>query len=141
MPNLPLPDVPVEAPGVVLDWLSSNVGAGDYVSLQAYIPFGHDADLESLRRRVRDRLGGVAVTAGYGPRFLHSTGQLHKGGPNTVVAVQIVSRDAGPVVPVPGSDYDFGTLIAAQSIGDHRSLLAHERRVLRVATDELDDIT
>ena len=138
--DLPLPDVPAEAPDSVMGWLASTVNPGDYVSLQAYIPFGHDAELEGLRRRVRDHLGGVAVTAGYGPRFLHSTGQLHKGGPNTVVAVQIVSSTPGPEVPVPGAGYDFGTLIAAQSIGDHRSLLAHERRVLRVATDELGDI-
>jgi glucose-6-phosphate isomerase/transaldolase/glucose-6-phosphate isomerase len=138
--NLPLPEVPTDSPAAVLGWLSSTVTESDYVSLQAYLPFGHDDELEDLRRRVRDHLGGLAVTAGYGPRFLHSTGQLHKGGPNTVVAVQIVSADAGPEVPVPGAHYDFGTLIAAQSIGDHRSLLAHDRRVLRVAVDELAEI-
>ena len=138
--NLPLPDVRAEAPERVLEWLSATVRPGDYVSLQAYVPFGHDAELEALRRTVRDHLGGTAVTAGYGPRFLHSTGQLHKGGPNTVVAVQIVSDAPGPEVPVPGFGYDFGTLIGAQSIGDHRSLVAHERRVLRVGVDELGDI-
>jgi hypothetical protein len=110
------------------------------VSLQAYVPFGQDAALEKLRRTVRDHLGGVASTAGYGPRFLHSTGQLHKGGPNSVVAVQIVDANAMPEVPVPGAPYDFATLIAAQSIGDHRSLLAHGRRVLRVAAHDLGDI-
>jgi glucose-6-phosphate isomerase/transaldolase/glucose-6-phosphate isomerase len=139
--NLPLPDVPTRSPDGVLEWLSRTVEPGDYVSLQAYIPFGHDLELETLRRTVRDHLGGTAVTAGYGPRFLHSTGQLHKGGPNTVVAVQIVSSDPGPHVPVPGAPYDFATLIAAQSIGDHRSLVAHERRVVRVAVDELGAIT
>ena len=87
---------------------------------------------------MRDHLGGVATTVGYGPRFLHSTGQLHKGGPNTVVAVQIVDANPMPEVPIPGAPYDFGTLIAAQSIGDHRSLLAHGRRVLRVAVDDLE---
>ena len=138
--NLPLPDDPVDDPGRVLGWLSQTVRPGDYVSLQAYVPFGHDHELEALRRRVRDHLGGTAVTAGYGPRFLHSTGQLHKGGPNTVVAVQIVGRQSGPEGPVPGYGYDFATLIAAQSIGDHRSLVAHERRVRRVAVNELGDI-
>ncbi len=137
---LPLPEVPTADPDLVLDWLEANSEPGDYVSLQAYLPFGHDAELESLRRAVRDRLGGMAVTAGYGPRFLHSTGQLHKGGPNSVVAVQIVSRSAGPHVPVPGKDYDFATLIAAQAAGDLRSLRSHGRRVLRVAVDELSEI-
>jgi transaldolase/glucose-6-phosphate isomerase len=137
---LPLPEVEAGDPSQVLPWLTATVEPGDYVSLQAYVPFGHDDALESLRRRVRDHLGGVATTAGYGPRFLHSTGQLHKGGPNTVVAVQIVDANPTPEVPVPGAPYDFGTLIAAQSIGDHRSLLAHRRRVLRVAAGDLGAI-
>jgi hypothetical protein len=138
--QLPLPDLDATAPGDVLGWLSDTVRPGDYVSLQAYVPFGHDEALEGLRRAVRDHLGGTATTAGYGPRFLHSTGQLHKGGPPTVVAVQIVDADPMPTVPVPGAPYDFGTLIAAQAIGDHRSLVAHERRVLRVAVTNLGDI-
>jgi len=138
--HLPLPEVEASAPDEVLAWLSATTRPGDYVSLQAYVPFGHDEALEALRRRVRDHLGGMATTAGYGPRFLHSTGQLHKGGPDTIVAVQIVDADPSPVVAVPGEPYDFGTLIAAQSIGDHRSLVSHERRVLRVAVGDLDDI-
>ena len=103
----------------------------DYVSLQAYLPYGQDDALERLRRALRDGLGGVAVTAGYGPRFLHSTGQLHKGGPDEVVAVQIVPRTPTADLPIPGYPYDFGTLIAAQALGDHQSLLDHGRRVLR----------
>ena len=138
--SLPLPEVPASDPGDVLGWLEAQVRPGDYVSLQAYLPYGQDTALERLRRTVRDRLGGAAVTAGYGPRFLHSTGQLHKGGPDTVVAVQLVSRTAGPSLPIPGHDYDFGTLIAAQAAGDHRSLLSHGRRVLRVAVDDLDEV-
>jgi hypothetical protein len=138
--HLPLPEVETADPGSVPAWLEATVHPGDYVSLQAYVPFGHDTALESLRRRVRDRLGGTATTAGYGPRFLHSTGQLHKGGPDTVVAVQIIDANPMPTVPVPDAPYDFGTLIAAQSIGDHRSLLAHGRRVLRVAATDLDAI-
>jgi hypothetical protein len=137
---LPLPEADNAPAGGVRPWLSSVVRPGDYVSLQAYIPFGRDAQLEALRRRVRDDLGGTATTAGYGPRFLHSTGQLHKGGPDSVVAVQIVSSSGTAVVAIPGAPYDFGTLIAAQSIGDHRSLVAHGRRVLRVAADDLGDI-
>ncbi len=138
--SLPLPEVDSVPPDSVLSWLESTVQPGDYVSLQAYVPFGQDSQLEQLRRAVRDHLGGMAVTAGYGPRFLHSTGQLHKGGPNTVVAVQIVSRTAGPHVSIPDHPFDFGTLIAAQAAGDHRSLLSHGRRVVRVAVDELSEI-
>jgi transaldolase/glucose-6-phosphate isomerase len=138
---LPLPEVDSAPPDSVMNWLAQTVRPGDYVSLQAYLPFGRDAQLEELRRTVRDGLGGMAVTVGYGPRFLHSTGQLHKGGPNTVVAVQIVSRTPGPAVAIPGHPYDFGTLIAAQAAGDHRSLVDHHRRVLRVAVDELSEIS
>ena len=138
--QLPLPAVETADSSSVMAWLTKTVGAGDYVSLQAYLPFGQDAALENLRRRVRDGLDGAPVTAGYGPRFLHSTGQLHKGGPNSVVAVQIVSATPGPEVPIAEKDYDFATLIAAQSLGDHRSLLTHGRRVIRVAVDDLADI-
>jgi hypothetical protein len=80
------------------------------------------------------------VTAGYGPRFLHSTGQLHKGGPNTVLAVQVVRRTPSGDVKIPGYPYDFGTLIAAQAIGDHQSLRSHGRRVLRVSVNEIDEL-
>jgi len=138
--SLPLPGVETADAGGVFSWLDGTVNPGDYVSLQAYLPFGQDGALQALRRRVRDHLDGAAVTAGYGPRFLHSTGQLHKGGPNTVVAVQIVSATAGPALPIPDKDYDFGTLIAAQALGDHRSLLTHGRRVIRVAVDDLSAV-
>ena len=138
--SLPLAPIDTAGAGSVLGWLDEQVRPGDYVSLQAYLPFGQDAALESLRRRVRDHLGGAAVTVGYGPRFLHSTGQLHKGGPDTVIAVQLVSRTSGPDLAVPGADYDFATLIAAQAAGDHRSLLAHGRRVLRVAVDDVSEV-
>ncbi len=83
---LPLPDVDLGDPAGALEWLADVFEVGDYVSIQAYLPYGQDDALESLRRKVRDRLGGAPVTAGYGPRFLHSTGQLHKGGPNSVIA-------------------------------------------------------
>lgn len=139
--SLPLDPPPAAAPATVGDWLRSQVRPGDYVSVQAYLPYGGEAALERLRRGLRDGLGGMAVTAGYGPRFLHSTGQLHKGGPDTVVAVQVVSRSGVPSLPIPGYPYDFNTLIAAQAVGDHQSLVAHGRRVLRVAVDHLDEIS
>jgi len=141
--QLPLPDelpdgVALAEPGGLLAWLESQCTDGDYVALQAYVPYGQDAALEALRRRVRDHLGGCAVTAGYGPRFLHSTGQLHKGGPPSCVAVQIVPGAPTGSVPVPDHDYDFGTLIAAQALGDLHALRAVGRRVVRVTVDSGD---
>jgi glucose-6-phosphate isomerase/transaldolase/glucose-6-phosphate isomerase len=138
--SLPLPSVPTAEPHEVHEWLAGTVRPHDYVSIQAYLPYGTETQLEALRRAVRDGLGGLAVTAGYGPRFLHSTGQLHKGGPNEVVALQLVRRTPAPSLPIPGHPYDFNTLIAAQAIGDYQSLVAHDRRVLRVALDDLKEI-
>jgi hypothetical protein len=120
--------------------IAAQVRPHDYVSLQAYLPFGQDEELEALRRRVRDANAEMAVTVGYGPRFLHSTGQLHKGGPNSVVAVQLVRSTPSGELSIPGETYDFPTLIEAQSIGDHQSLVAHNRRVIRVELDRLGEI-
>ncbi len=139
--SLPLPAVESADPSTVSAWLKQTVRAGDYVSLQAYLPFGQDDALEGLRRAVRDGLDGVAVTAGYGPRFLHSTGQLHKGGPNEVVAVQIAPRAPSAHVEIPGKPYDFGTLIDAQAIGDLQSLQSHGRRALRVEVNDLKEVS
>ena len=72
-----------------------------------------------------------AVTIGYGPRYLHSTGQYHKGGGNNGVFWQLTA-DAAPDLPIPGSDYSFGTLFAAQAAGDLRALHNHERRAIRL---------
>src|SRR2546425_4658239 len=86
----------------------ARVLAGDYVALNAYVErtdASHQA-LQTIRLRVRDKKK-VATTLGYGPRFLHSTGQLHKGGPNTGVFIQITSDDAEDL-PIPGEPYTFG---------------------------------
>jgi transaldolase/glucose-6-phosphate isomerase len=139
---LPLPDVNGElADGAgVVEWLRDQMTPGDYVSLQAFLPYDEAGALATLRRRVRDELDGAPVTAGFGPRFLHSTGQLHKGGPGTLVAVQLVPRRPTAALAVPGREYDFGTLILAQAVGDHESLVAHGRRVLRVGVDHLQEV-
>jgi hypothetical protein len=137
---LPLPALSASAPEDAMALIAAEVHEGDYVALQAYLPFGQDEQLELLRRKVRDANGGMAVTAGYGPRFLHSTGQLHKQGPNSVVAVQLVRDTPSGNLPVPGEAYDFSSLIGAQSTDDHDSLLAHGRRVIRVELDELSEI-
>ena len=135
--DLPLPEPDLADPATAIDWLAGEYEPGDYVSIQAYLPYGREDELEALRRRVRDRLRGAPVTAGLGPRFLHSTGQLHKGGGDDVIALQIVPPVPTAKLDIPGFDYDFGTLIAAQALGDHQSLVEHGRRVLRVGTDDL----
>ena len=112
-------------------WLAS-IRPADYISIQAYLDRtpAHDADLRAIQALLRDSLHR-AVTLGYGPRFLHSTGQLHKGGPDTGVFLQITA-DHQDDVEVPGRGYTFGTLIDAQALGDFESLAARERRRLRL---------
>ncbi len=109
-----------------------SAGEGDYVSVQAYLPYDERiaAELERMRTAIGARTG-APVTVGYGPRFLHSTGQLHKGGANNVVAVQL-TYDPDQDAPIPGEPYTFGTLIRAQALGDYESLVSHNRRVMRL---------
>ncbi len=108
------------------------VGRGDYFAINAYVEMNanHDQPLQAMRSLVRDE-HGVATTLGYGPRFLHSTGQLHKGGPNRGVFLQITADDANDL-PVPGAPYSFGVLKDAQAQGDFAVLAERERRALRV---------
>jgi glucose-6-phosphate isomerase len=117
--------------GAVRDLLDS-VADGDYVALHAYLPEIPiiDSGLEAIRLAVRDRCR-VATTVGYGPRFLHSTGQYHKGGPNTGVFLQLTADDPEDV-PIPGQPFGFSTLKRAQALGDLEALQRHDRRVLRV---------
>ncbi len=138
--SLPLPELESADPAGVTAWLEEQVRPGDYVAVLAYLPYGHGDALERVRRSLRDGLGGLAVTAGYGPRYLHSTGQLHKGGPDTLVAVQLVPRTSAPSVPVPSHPYDFNTLIEAQAMGDLQSLQQRGRRVRRFAVDDLKEV-
>jgi glucose-6-phosphate isomerase len=113
----------------------------DYVAIQAYVPRDaeHEAALQTARIRIRDRLG-VATTLGFGPRFLHSTGQLHKGGPATVVAIQVVEPPATDR-PIPGRELTFGRLLAAQADGDLAALRARDRRAVRVDLAGLDALS
>ena len=105
---------------------------GDYVALQAYVAPGEVAweHLQALRLELRDGLR-LATTLGYGPRFLHSTGQLHKGGPSTGLFVQLVGHDPEDVA-IPGQPYSFSVLKRAQARGDLGALRAHGCRALRV---------
>ena len=112
--------------------LLGQVRPGDYVALLAFIApdARHDSALNAIRLAIRDKYR-VATTVGYGPRYLHSTGQLHKGGPNTGVFLQIVGDDPKDI-PIPGERLSFGVLKQAQALGDFQALRNHGRRVLRV---------
>lgn len=114
----------------VASWLSQ-IKSGDYVGIQAYLPNEKDTSDRLVRmQQVIQHKTGCAVTIGMGPRFLHSTGQLHKGGPNSGVFLQLVDEphfDAD----VPESEYTFGQLIQAQSLGDFHALKERKRRILR----------
>jgi hypothetical protein len=108
------------------------VRPGDYVALLAYVEMSaaQEAALAAIRARVRDRVR-VATCLGFGPRFLHSTGQAYKGGPNSGVFLQLTCDDAVDV-PVPGRRYTFGVVKAAQARGDFEVLAERGRRALRV---------
>jgi len=108
------------------------LGAGDYFALLAYVEMNakHETALQRARHRVRDARA-VATCLGFGPRFLHSTGQGYKGGPNSGVFLQVTCDDAQDL-PVPGQKYTFGLVKAAQARGDFQVLAERSRRALRV---------
>ena len=112
--------------------LLTQLRAHDYLAITAYTPqtAAADALFADVRALIRNERR-VATTLGYGPRFLHSTGQLHKGGAPQGVFLQVTAPDAEDL-PVPGKQFTFGQLKRAQSIGDFQSLLAHGRPVLRI---------
>jgi glucose-6-phosphate isomerase len=119
----------------------ASVAPGDYVALLSYLPrsAATQARLQAVRRRLRDRFR-VATTLGYGPRYLHSTGQLHKGGPDSGVFVQVYEE--GDVdLPIPGQPYGFGDLKRAQALGDLLALQERGRRVTRVTLAALEAAT
>ncbi len=109
---------------------------GDYVAFQAYLTESSSTDqaLQKIRLHARDKLH-LATTVGYGPRYLHSTGQFHKGGPNTGLFVQLTATDAEDIA-VPGQNYTFGTLKKAQAKGDLEVLERHGRRIIRIDLGE-----
>jgi transaldolase/glucose-6-phosphate isomerase len=110
----------------------SRLGAGDYFAVLGYIPMNaaNEKALQAIRHSVRDKKK-VATVLGFGPRFLHSTGQAYKGGPNSGVFLQITCDDAKDL-PVPGQKYSFGIVKAAQARGDFAVLAERGRRALRV---------
>ena len=110
----------------------NRLSPGDYFAILAYLEMNeaHEAQLQAVRHAVRDAKR-VATCLGFGPRFLHSTGQAYKGGPNTGVFLQITCDDATDL-PVPGQKYTFGVVKAAQARGDFQVLAERKRRALRV---------
>ena len=125
-----------------LNSLLSQAKSGEYLAIMAYIGQTTEIDsaLSDLRRKATERYG-IATTLGYGPRFLHSTGQLHKGGPNSGYFLQLVA-DHKANIPIPGKPYTFGVLADAQALGDMQALKSSGRRVVRVhvSTDDTSSI-
>ncbi|MBA3384374.1 MAG: hypothetical protein H0T20_06940 [Actinobacteria bacterium] len=112
-----------------LDELFAGAREGDYVAILAFIDPARERELTPLVDKARAT--GRPVSVGLGPRYLHSTGQLHKGGPDTGLFVQVVD-DLGEELPIPGQPFGFRTLIAAQAAGDFEALKERGRRIVRV---------
>ena len=113
-------------------FLQKYLQTGDYVAINAFIPRTPrlEAGLQTLRAEILSTYGN-AVTLGFGPRFMHSTGQLHKGGPNSGVFIEIT---ADPIanIEIPGEGLTFGTLQMAQALGDYQALEVKDRRLIRI---------
>jgi len=120
-----------------IDELLAQAKEGDYFCIQAFVEPGAEAEakLDRVIADVRSR-SGLVVTHGYGPRYMHSTGQLHKGGPNTGLFLQVVD-DQGDELPIPGRPFGFRRLIRAQAAGDLETLKERGRRVARVQLEDL----
>lgn len=113
---------------------------GEFFTINAYLPRNKDTEsaLQDLRVAIR-ACTACAVSAGFGPRFQHSTGQFHKGGPNKGRFIQVV-YDANPDLEIPTQGMTFGTLIRAQALGDYEALIAAGRRVLRIRLSQLEEL-
>jgi hypothetical protein len=124
-----------ESPAAVVRAALASLRASDYVAFLSYLP--GEAEVETSVGEIRQRIRGkfrAATTFGVGPRYLHSTGQYHKGGPNTALAFVLTRTDATET-PIPDAGYSFSTLKQAQALGDAETLAAHHRRVVRVHLD------
>jgi hypothetical protein len=125
---------PALEPEGSLDQLLGQAEPPHYIAIQAFIDPMREGELQPLVERARET--GCVVTEGLGPRYLHSTGQLHKGGPPTGLFVQVVDR-VDDEVPIPGREFGFGRLIRAQAEGDFRSLRERGRKIVRVPLEDL----
>jgi transaldolase/glucose-6-phosphate isomerase len=118
-----------------VDGLLAQARPGDYVAIQAFVDPAEEERLRPLVERARAETGCV-VTFGLGPRYLHSTGQLHKGGPPIGCFLQVVD-DTGAELPIPGRKFGFGRLIRAQAAGDYEALKERGRPVARIRLEDL----
>jgi len=121
-----------DTPGDVVRAALDSIHVRDYVGFLSYLPA--DPRIESAIARIRWSIRAskrVASTFGVGPRYLHSTGQYHKGGPNTMVAFVITGEDK-TATPIPETPYTFAELKSAQAVGDFQTLEAHDRRTVRI---------
>ena len=125
-------EITVASLNSAFDAFLAQAGEGDYVSIHAYLPRNAEMQivLDSLRLSIQQKTG-LATTLGFGPRFLHSTGQLHKGGANNGLFIQITT-DVETDIEIPTQGMSFGTLERAQALGDYAALDASGRRVLRL---------
>ena len=125
------------APSGSAEELFAQAQPGDYVCIQAFVDPTAANEAAGARRSQseRARRTGCVVTHGFGPRYLHSTGQLHKGGPPTGLFLQVVD-DTGDELAIPGQPFGFGKLIRAQAAGDFASLQERGRRVARIRLEE-----
>jgi len=125
-------ELPGESVGAAITAHLARAGAGDYIALLDYFEETPEYEriIQAIRTHLRDSTR-CATTTGYGPRFLHSTGQLHKGGSAAGVFLQLTAPDIKDL-PIPGQPYTFSTLKQAQALGDFRSLASRGRRAVRV---------
>lgn len=119
----------------------ADVKAGNFVTINAYVPRNNEMIdvIQKLRVAIREKTK-CPVSAGFGPRFQHSTGQFHKGGPNKGFFIQVV-YDAENDFDIPSQGLTFGTLIRAQALGDYEALLAAGRKAIRIKLNKLEDLT
>ena len=131
-------DVVWDAPTVDLAELRSALADASYLTIQAFVPQSASPAVSTLR----EQLAAVTAvsTANLGPRYLHSTGQLHKGGPRGNVSLQIVQRPSTPVGRIAGRRYSFHDLVMAQAIGDYRAIAADGRAVYQFIVDDVADV-
>ena len=128
-----------ELPAILKDFLDS-LKSGEYLGLNVFLSPSNENRkfLQTIRTLVRDRFR-IATTLGFGPRYLHSTGQIHKGGPDRCSFIQITADDAEDI-PIPGEPYSFGVLKLAQALGDYEALKNKGRRVVRIHLSQDTDL-
>jgi transaldolase/glucose-6-phosphate isomerase len=123
-----------------LEKFLSDAKAGEFVTINAYVPRNKDTEnaLQEMRVAIREKTK-CAVSAGFGPRFQHSTGQFHKGGPNMGRFIQVV-YDAAEDMEIPTQGMTFGTLLRAQALGDYEALVAAGRRTIRIKLNSVNEL-